>query len=643
MEANSSHDSHLHKDNTGSSFVKKLEDEVEANLTNEQFGVEELAEKVGMSRSNLHRKLQQYTGQSVSQFIREYRLRRGLDYLENENLTVSEVAFRVGFSSASYFTTCFTEYFGYAPSGVKYKLTKDQEFDVSPENQKKVPQSNLTKYAIAGSLLVVVLLLVYFVFRPFADDSPVKPIGETLTHKSIAILPFENLSANEENEYFVEGVTGAITINLSGISDISVISRISTNKYKNSNLSAKEIANELQVSHLLEGSIQRYQNIVRVDVRLIDAHYGNQVWAESYDREFEDILNIQSELAEKVVLTLKSKLTPEDKTVIHQRVTENTDAYDLYLKGIFHYRTYTTSGNHEAIKYFMQAIALDSGFASAYAGLAATHIARASIFGAELKPSEAFSIAKPLLDKALELDPKQTEALTWTGFYYLYNDWDFERAEKKYKNAIVSDHPDALAVYADYLNFVKRHEEALTISKRLNRLHPHYPNSRMILSLYYLGKYDEAEDFAIDRLKVFSNYYSYDSYGFLMLNTGNYQKAVSLFQKAMDVEGIRYPRMLGWMGAAYAKSGQKEKAIELIDEMKVRYTENSSGSVAFFIAVIYTALEDQPSALKWLQTSYESHEMEIPWLISEPQFYPLHDEPAFRKMVKKVGFPNTEF
>jgi len=161
----------------------------------------------------------------------------------------------------------------------------------------------------------------------------------------------------------------------------------------------------------------------------------------------------------------------------------------------------------------------------------------------------------------------------------------------------------------------------------------------MVLSLYYTGRYEEAENFSQSRLKMFKNYFTLDSYGFFLLNTGKYTEAITIFQRVFQIEGIRYPRILGWMGAAYAHAGKREKALEIIEELKAKIPENDAGALRFFIAVIYAALGDKPTALQWLQAAVEEHEMEIPWLISEPQFYPLHEEAEFQQLVETVGFP----
>ena len=227
------------------------------------------------------------------------------------------------------------------------------------------------------------------------------------------------------------------------------------------------------------------------------------------------------------------------------------------------------------------------------------------------------------------------------GFYLLYHDWDFIGAENAYKLSIRSDYPDALALYVDYLNFVARHTEAMEWAQRLNSKDPYYPNSRMVLSYVYNHHLEQAHEFSDARLKVFNNYYTLDSHGFLLLNMKKYEDAILYFNKAIAIEGIRYPRMLGWMGAAYAKSGNLNKSREIIEELKGRWSKKESGSIAFFIAAIYAAMEEKASALSWLQIAFDTHEMEMPWLLTEPQFYNLHHEPAFERIATTMGFPQT--
>ena len=634
-------------------FLEKLKKEVDDNLTNDQFSVEELAKRIGMSRSQLHRKLNSATGQSVSQFIREYRLQLGMELLKTGELTAAEVADRVGFGSPTYFSKCFNEFYGFPPGEVKSKLssgaldTKHATSQQSDSNYKfpsggsdtsdKITLSPRRIFSgrviVIGIVILVAIGMTAFFYYREKESIPVQRGG-----KSIAILPFKNLSEDKGNEYFSEGIIEAIRTGLSQLGDLRVISRTSVEQYRETDKTAREIAGELGVSALLEGSVQRNENKVRIDVRLIDGTTEAQVWAKSYDRELEDVFAIQSEIAEQVADELHAKLSAAERSKLLQPDTDNPEAYDLFLRGMYEYRTYTNKGAHHAIDLFTKVIALDPNFPRAYAWLANSYIGLATIWGAELSAIDALEKGKPLIDKALELDPDLDQAHMLMGFYRLYHDWDLKQAEAEYEQGIKFEHPDAIAMYIDYLNFVSQHEKAMFWSERLNDNDPYYPNSRMVLSYIYLGKFEEALKFSEARVQLFNNYYTFDAHGFLLLNVNRYKEAIVYFNKAIDVEGIRYPRMLGWMGAAYAKAGERDKALQIIAELKGRLPKERGGSIAFFTSVIYAALKDKPSAMLWLKEAYKSHDMEMPWLMTEPQFYVLHDEPEFQKMAKEMGF-----
>lgn len=611
-------------------FLEKLKSEIDDNLTNAQFSVEQLAKNVGMSRSQLHRKLSETTGQSVSQFIREHRLVLGMALLREGDLTAAEVSDQIGFGSPTYFNKCFTEYYGFPPGEAKHRSINRISLPDTSEDA-NVQRERYLSVRVIGIIcaLIAVVFLFYFTFK--------RQVNIGAKGKSIAVLPFINLSEDQQNEYFSEGVIEAIRTSLSKIEALRVISRTSVEKYRHTQKSAKEIADELGVSALLEGSIQRSNNAVRVEVRLVDGISEEQVWAKTYDRELQDVFAIQSEIAEQVASELHAQLSPKDKSSLSANETNDSRAYDLYLKGVYEFRTYTNTGLHNAIDLLTQAIAIDSTYTSAYAYLAYSHICRASVFGAEQSALDGLNAGKPFIDKALSLNPQSDLAHMLMGFYYLYHDWDRIKAENEYKLAIASDDPDALAMYCDFLNFIGKHKEALGVAQRLNTLDPYYPNSRMILSYVFNNQPDEALAFSETRIKLFKTYLSLDSHGFVLLQLKQYTEAIAYFNKAIALEGIRYPRMLGWMGAAYAKKGDRQQALKIIEELKLRLTKGEQGSLAFFIGVVYAALEEKKAAVQWLDIAYRSHDMEIPWLLTEPQFVSLHDDGGFQRIASQVG------
>jgi TolB-like protein/AraC-like DNA-binding protein len=621
-------------------LVEKIRQEIDDNLTNDQFGVEQLARNIGISRSQLHRKVHALTGKSVSQFIREHRLALAKNLLMAGTFTAAEIADRTGFRSASYFSKCFADCYGVTPGEVKHQALTPTD---APENGRdagdpvrgfRIPLPARRMGKVAAILLIpVVLYLLYAVIQAGAGK------GDPMSaYRSVAILPFKNLSGSDD-QYFCEGMVEAIRTRMSQIGDLRVISGTSVEQYREGAKSARAIANELAVFALLEGSIQRNGHKVRVEVRLIDGRTEGQIWASSYDRSVEDVFVIQSEIARQIAGELHAKLSPEDERQLLRTETINSDAYNLYLKARYEYSTYTNQGAHNAIALLTQAVTLDTGYARAYAFLGNSYFGLATIWGAELSALEALQKGKPFVENALDIDKELDEAHMLMGFYHLYHDWNFAEADQAYQKSIVADHPDALALYIDFLNFMSRHAEALELADRLNEKHPYYPNSRKVYTLFYNGRFEEAMEFSASRLRLFSNYNTFDAHGFLMLNLGNYSEAISTFNKAIALEGKRYPRMLAWMGAAYAKSGDRAEAFRIVDELEARLKGGESSSIAFFIAVVHAALNQKADALAWLKKAYESHDMEMPWVMTEPQFYGLHQEQEFIEIASQIGFP----
>jgi TolB-like protein/AraC-like DNA-binding protein len=331
---------------TKPTFLQKLEEVVEANLQNDQFSVEALADQMNMSRSNLHRKLKQTTGQTANQFVREYRLERAMDLLKKEEKTITEVAYEVGFSSQSYFTSCFSEYYGYPPGEAKIRAKEAASRNLQVATSTKRPP--LAKvFWIAASLVIVVVLSVFWFTHSQLVGSEMKEVTSPFTDRSVAVLPLKNLNLDQEYEYFSEGVVVAINRHLSQVKDLVLISPLSTGRYREHNLSARQIGQELQVAHLLLGNIQRHDDNIRIEVRLVDTQTEQQVWAESYDRQWQDILEIQGDIAGQVAQALQTKL-PENQVneLIQQAV--NPEAYDLFMKGSYEVRSYSRKSNLRA-------------------------------------------------------------------------------------------------------------------------------------------------------------------------------------------------------------------------------------------------------------------------------------------------------
>ena len=393
-----------------STFIKQAESIILENLANEQFGVSELAEAMHMSRSNLLRKIKKQTQLSASQFIRQVRLQESMTLLKETSSTVSEVSYQVGFGSASYFIKCFREQYGYPPGEVG-KGAKEVKSELE---ELPVPANFLKRYRwpiIAGTSVVFLV----FSLLLFSEKDTIKKLN---VEKSIAVLPFKNESADSTNLYFVNGLMESALNNLQKIEDLRVISRTSAEKYRDTDKGIPEIAEELNVNYLVEGSGQRIGNQILLNIQLIDASSDRPIWVEQYSREVGDIFELQNEVAKKIAAAIEVIVTPAELERIEKKPTENLLAYDYYLQALDPYYSRTTDGLEKAIPLFKKAIEQDPEFALAYANIAISYYFL-DVYQTEKKYTETIN---NYADKALLYDAKSPESLIAKALYYMLNE-----------------------------------------------------------------------------------------------------------------------------------------------------------------------------------------------------------------------------
>ncbi|MBQ4802177.1 helix-turn-helix domain-containing protein [Aquimarina sp. MMG015] len=355
------------QDSTSNSFLLQAKSAVLENISNEQFGVSELASKMNMSRSSLLRKIKKQNNLSASQFIREIRLQKAAEMLRETELTASEISFEVGFSNPSYFTKCYREYYGYPPGETKTK--KEEEKTIKPSDDKKTEETvtknrNINRYIIAITTIAIIAIIYFF------KDQFTSVASKENKEKSVAFLPFKNLSEDNSNLYFINGVMESSLNNLQKIKDLRVISRTSTEKYRNNPKNVSEIAEELQVNYLIEGSGQKIGNEVLLSIQLIDANEDSPIWSEQYKYVLDDIFELQNNIAKKIALAIEANVTPKEFALIAKKPTENLVAYDFYLKGLEHQNEQSEEGLRKGILNFEKAIEEDSKYADAYAQIA---------------------------------------------------------------------------------------------------------------------------------------------------------------------------------------------------------------------------------------------------------------------------------
>jgi TolB-like protein/AraC-like DNA-binding protein/Tfp pilus assembly protein PilF len=384
-------------------FLRKVTAIIEEHISNEQFGVSELAREVGMSRSNLLRKIKKLSTLSVSQFISRVRLANAMEMLKQKDMTVSEVSYSVGFSSTSYFVKCFREFYGYPPGEVGKRGSGEI---VSEEGNRP---NNKRLLQVAGALAIV--LAAVLLFTVVKQRWPVS--GEL--EKSIAVLPFKNDSNDSTNIYIINGLMESLLEDLQKIEDLRVISRTSVERYRNNSRTAPEIARELNANYLVEGSGQKIGNQILLNIQLIEASTDRHLWAKRYKREAGDIFELQLEVARSITDEIRAIITPEEIAQIEKIPTRNLEAYDYFLKGLQPFQEGTREGLEKAIPLFEKAIELDPEFARAYADISISY-AFLDMYQVEKRYPEQIDY---YADKALLLDPILPQSLIAKAMYHI--------------------------------------------------------------------------------------------------------------------------------------------------------------------------------------------------------------------------------
>jgi len=460
--------------------------------------------------------------------------------------------------------------------------------------------------------------------------------------KTIAVLPFANLSRDPDNAYFAAGIQDEIITRLSKIGDLKVISCTSTQRFQNAPDDIPAIAAQLHVANVLEGSIQRTADAVRVNVQLIKAATNDHLWADTFDRHLTDIFAVESEIAKTIAETLRAKLSGSEQNAIAARPTENTDAYQLYLRGRFFWNKRTGQNLNKAAEYFNQAIAADPNYALAYVGLADSYVLM-PLYGAGT-PQDSNPKAKAAAEKALQIDGRLAEAHTSLAEIFCF-DLDLLRAVPEFERAIElnPNYPTAHQWYgSSALTSLGRFNQAIAQVKRAIALDPLslVINSDLGNSYYRARRYDEA----IKQLRKTIDldpdfYYAHWNLGSALKAKGDLQGAIEQYEKARALN--EDPSMLGLLSNAYAGAGRKDEAIKIRDELeaisKQRYVS------AYSFALVYLGLGDKDEAIRRLQRSYEDRAGEsLRFIRVDPLLDPLRGDPRFEALADKV-IPRREF
>jgi len=474
--------------------------------------------------------------------------------------------------------------------------------------------------------------------RPISRRSRKARLGRI---KALAVLPLEDLSSDPGRDYFADGMTEALITDLAKIKALRVISRTSVMQYRGVRKPLPQIARELNVDAVVEGSVLRAGNRVRITAQLIHAAADQHLWAESYERDLRDILSLQSEVAQAIANEIQITLTPRDQARLASVRTVDPEAYQLYLKGRFYWNKRTETDLKRGIEYFRQAIDLDPNYALAYAGIADCYsLLGWDLFGA-LPPREALPIAKAAARKALEIDDSLAEAhssLAWTKLAF---DWDWSSAESEFKRAIELNPGYAVTHhwYAECLAGMGRHAEALAEIKQAQELDP---LSLIISSVAgWILYFDRQDDQAIAQfrktLELDPNFWvAHWTLGRAYEQKAMFAEAVAEIQKAIDLsEGS--PLSLAALGHTYAVSGSQAEAQKVLDKLKESSKQRYISP--YSIAAIHAGLGEKDQVFMWLEKAYEERSGWLIWLRAEPISDPLRSDPRFQDLLRRIGLP----
>ena len=538
----------------------------------------------------------------------------------------------------------FSWIFELTPEGLKRDAEVAPEHSIAPQTARRMDR-----------MIIVVLLLAlgYFAFDKFVL-APRREAAETrtasnehkpavITEKSIAVLPFENLSEEKANAFFAFGIQDEILTRLAKIGDLKVISRTSTQHFKSSPDNLPQIARQLGVANILEGSVQKANDQVRVNVQLINATNDAHLWADIYDRKLTDLFAVESDIAKTIADTLQAKLTGFEERAIAARPTENPQAYQLYLKGRYFWNKRTAPDLQKSIDYFKQAIEKDPGYALAYAAEAQSWLLLPAYDGGA--PNDCFPQAEALAAKALALDPSSSDAHAAIGIVKSVYAFDPSGAMAELQRAIELKPNDATAHHwlgNHPLTALGQLDRALAEIKRAQELDPLslIINTNIGYTEMVAGRLDEAIAQLHKTLELDGSfYYARSVLGQALELKGSFPEAMSEYQKTAALTDDAAP--LGFLGHLCGLTGRKEEAKQILGKLRERREQRYTP--AYSLALVALALGDREAALHWLEESYRERDgFDLEAMRLDPFLKPLHGDPRFEALAEKI-VPAREF
>lgn len=661
---------HDSKDLTGSqAFLDKISKIIEENLNNEKFGIEDLTQELNMSRAQIYRNIKKIKNVSISQYIREFRLRKAMELLQERELTVSEIAYIVGFGSPTYFNKCFHDYFGFPPG--KLKKIKKPNFLLTKSNKRLI-------YLISTATIILILLL-FFLIRNG------NRINEIIPEKTIGILPFDNFSPDPENEYVCLGMVEDIYAHLQKIEELRVKSKIWSDQYKISDKNIKAIAKELDVTYILEGSIRKAGDDLRITVQLINGRTGDHIWADQYDGKYtEKIFEFQSKVAKKIASSLKVVITPFEEQGIDREPTTEIIAYDLVWKALKLIDDYRATMNKNLLDsahiLAEMAISIDSTYGRSYYAKGACYFMTGPIDSAYFYAMKAINL-NPLqtygyllmgnlqsdpdssivyYSKAIELDSDESWAKLMIGNTYCMDKGDFLTGLPYINEALqegvssLLDKASEDGIYALHTIYEKLgwtflylgdYSRALKYFKISIDLRPTcYDNiNGYFWTLAYQRKFKESKHFldsicSVTDCERFCVHLRFQNYTFL----GEYKLAEESFIKMSDIGRTPFILDSTKMVLVYKKLGYDNEGVAMIKSIKDSY-ENILDLKKYWIpnyalASIHSVMGNKDEALQYLSNAVDAgiDFGNLNFLEIDPTFQELWNDPQYKAILKRA-------
>jgi len=454
---------------------------------------------------------------------------------------------------------------------------------------------------------------------------------------SIAVLSFEDLSSDKDQEPFCDGIADELINRMTKIESIRVPARTSAFSFKGKGLDIREIGEKLEVENVLEGSVQKAGNKLRINVHLVNVVDGYTIWSEKYERDEEDIFALQDEISMAIVDNLKIKLLGEERAKLVKRHTENLEAYNLYVRGRYFQAKGTEEEMEKSLDYFQQAIEEDPTYALAYVGKADCYIILADI--GYLSSKEAYPKVRAAAEKALEMDDTLAGAYASLGFVKFKYDWDWAGAERDFKRAIELDPNYAYAHsnYSLYLSEMGRHDEAIKEAKRGLESDPLSLDINNILGwiLYLARRYDQEIEQFQNLLEIDQNYWiAYNNLARAYAGKEMYKIAIVEAQKAIELSGGN-TMAIAALGYIYALTGRRDEAKKVLDDLFELSKQEYVSS--FYVALVYSCLGQKDQAFEWLDKAYEEHDVYLSQLKVFPLFDSLRSDPRYKALLKKMN------